>query len=279
MKFRWKVFTSLTLTLNFFLASVSGIALFLTPRGRIANWTNWTFLGLEKDGWEAVHISSITLMLVFGLLHLFWFNWKPFLGYLGKRLGKGLRYPLEISITVILFLIIFFGTLYEVPGVMAVANLRDTIKDSYELQKDQPPVPHAEELTLKQFSKKILDRPVEEVLAELKELGWNTSNHDILLSDLAAEYGISPKKIMNTLQGEKQEGKGSPNDSGSGSHGYGYGRMTLEEICTNNGLQVSGALAKLQSLGVKNVDKSTKVKQIADKLGIKPNQVVEKLKD
>jgi len=279
MKFRWKVFTSLTLTLNFFLASVSGIALFLTPRGRIANWTDWTFLGLAKDGWEAVHLSSITLMLIFGLLHLFWFNWKPFLGYLGKKLGKGLKFPLEISITVVLFLIVFFGTIYEVPGVIAVAELRDYVKDSYEVQNDQPPIPHAEELTLQQFSKTILQQPVKEVLVELEKLGWKTDNKEILISDLAAQYGVSPKKIMDSLSADSEHNNEHSEDSPKGTHGYGYGRMTLQEICEGNGIGLNSAISKLKAQGVADVDGSTKVKSIADKLGIKPNEVLNKLKD
>ena len=48
MKFRTKGFVSLLLALTFLVASFSGVILYLTPRGRVANWTGWTMLGLDK---------------------------------------------------------------------------------------------------------------------------------------------------------------------------------------------------------------------------------------
>jgi len=48
-RFNVRGFTSLTLTLAFLVMLISGIVLYVTPRGRTANWTGWTMLGLEKD--------------------------------------------------------------------------------------------------------------------------------------------------------------------------------------------------------------------------------------
>ncbi|MDI9444793.1 MAG: DUF4405 domain-containing protein, partial [Planctomycetota bacterium] len=49
-----KGFTSLFLTLTFGAVASSGAILYLTPRGRVANWTDWTMLGLSKDEWAAL---------------------------------------------------------------------------------------------------------------------------------------------------------------------------------------------------------------------------------
>jgi hypothetical protein len=50
MRFQLRGFVSLLLTLFFLALSFSGVMLYLTPRGRVANWTGWSMLGLEKRG-------------------------------------------------------------------------------------------------------------------------------------------------------------------------------------------------------------------------------------
>ena len=64
MKFRTRGFVSLLLALTFLVASFSGVILYLTPRGRVANWTGWTMLGLDKHEWGAIHINACLLVLV-----------------------------------------------------------------------------------------------------------------------------------------------------------------------------------------------------------------------
>jgi hypothetical protein len=54
--FQWRALTSVLMTLGFVLLAASGIVLFLSPPGRVANWTNWTILGLRKSDWGGVHI-------------------------------------------------------------------------------------------------------------------------------------------------------------------------------------------------------------------------------
>jgi len=276
MKFKWKVFTSLSLTLSFFLASVSGIALYLTPRGRIAHWTDWTLLGLTKDGWEALHLTSILIMLIMGLLHLFLFNWKPFLGYLGKKAKSGLRYPKEIAISLVLFLLMFFGTIYEMPGVMAVTHFRDYIKDTYEVEKDQPPIPHAENLTIAEFSKKIMNKPTSEVLVLLKQNGWEANGEDEIILHLAERYSVSPQKIMNRINKTNISKTEENHIDGEGKHneqGKGYGRMLLKKFCDNNEISMPDAKKELQRMGAKNFNGKSKLKDISTQVGLHPSEL------
>jgi hypothetical protein len=58
MQLRIKGLTSLAMACLFLIVSFSGIILYMTPQGRVANWTNWTLLGLGKHDWSAVHINA-----------------------------------------------------------------------------------------------------------------------------------------------------------------------------------------------------------------------------
>ena len=70
MKFHFRGFVSLFLMLAFLVLSVSGVVLYVTPRGRVANWTGWTMLSLEKQTWQSVHVGIALLFLVGAVLHL-----------------------------------------------------------------------------------------------------------------------------------------------------------------------------------------------------------------
>ena len=54
--FHWRGFFSLLLFASFTLLAVSGIVLYFSPKGRVANWTGWTVLKLYKEEWSSVHI-------------------------------------------------------------------------------------------------------------------------------------------------------------------------------------------------------------------------------
>jgi len=35
---------------------ISGIVLYIMPHGRVAYFTGWKFLGIDKDGWDNLHV-------------------------------------------------------------------------------------------------------------------------------------------------------------------------------------------------------------------------------
>ena len=54
--FSWRGFVSVTTGLTFLGLAVTGIVLFFTPPGRIANWGGWDWLALSKYQWAGLHI-------------------------------------------------------------------------------------------------------------------------------------------------------------------------------------------------------------------------------
>lgn len=265
--FKWKVLTSFLLTLSFFSASVSGVLLYFTPRGRIANWTEWTIAGLTKVEWTNIHITAVAVMLITALLHLFWFNWKVFLAYLSKTAsGAILRYPRELAIAVVVFLLVTIGTMVELPGVFALIDGRTAVEDSFELTENQPPVPHAEILPLRQFSADVLKKPVDEVLARLKNLGWEATADERLV-DVANRYGVSPQTIYEQLQK-------APAVTGTG---MGWGRMTLRQVAEANNLDLNLLISRAKELGSADLTGDESVKEIAEGLGMIPSEFLPKL--
>lgn len=65
-KFTLKKTVSLTLGLSFLVMAYTGIMLFLTPKGKIAHWTDWHLLGLTKTQYTDLHITSMFLFLAMG---------------------------------------------------------------------------------------------------------------------------------------------------------------------------------------------------------------------
>jgi hypothetical protein len=58
MNWRGRAFTSLCSLVSFILLLLTAIILYIEPHGRVAYWTKWNFLGLEKHQWGNIHIFS-----------------------------------------------------------------------------------------------------------------------------------------------------------------------------------------------------------------------------
>jgi hypothetical protein len=261
-----KVLISLLLTLSFLSASLSGILLYFSPRGRIANWTDWSILGLTKEGWTDIHITAVALMLVTGLLHLFWINWKVFLTYLSKATSGPLRYPRELILSVLLFVLISVGTLVPIPGVDALLVVRDSILDSFEVEKNLPPVAHAEELTLRQAAADLYEKQIDDILQRLDDLGW-PAEADQTLDEIAERHGTTPQIIHEELLRQ-------PAVQGSGA---GYGRMTLKALAESAGLELGPLLDRAAELGASGLTGDEVVKNVAESLGMAPYDLLPKL--
>ncbi|KPU63078.1 hypothetical protein EP1X_04625 [Thermococcus sp. EP1] len=58
------------LTIDFIVAALSGIALYFAPSGRIAEVTGWTFLGISRAIWDALHIYFGIAMIPLVGIHI-----------------------------------------------------------------------------------------------------------------------------------------------------------------------------------------------------------------
>ena len=102
--FSWRAFVTFYVVLSFLVIAVTGIVLFITPPGRIANWSDWRLLGFSKSQWQTVHTIFSFIFVVAASFHLF-FNWRVILGYMAKRIHEGINKRRELAgaVTVGLF--------------------------------------------------------------------------------------------------------------------------------------------------------------------------------
>ncbi len=240
-KFYWRAFTTLLVVLGFFVLALTGIGLYLTPPGRVANWSGWTLAGLTKAQWQAVHMVFGLLFVVAGGFHLF-FNWRVLLSYLRSHLTAGLRRKREIAWSLASVSALLGLSIADVPPVSAVASLRETVSNSWSNPATEPPVPHAELLTLARFteSQKL---PLEGAMAALREAGA-TVTPETTLADIALQLEVTPQDIYRRL------GVTKPATSIGATAGGGMGWKTLRVASAELQIPLDTAIARLAAAGV-----------------------------
>ncbi len=153
-KFNSRGFTSFLVTLSFIIMTVTGLMLLLVPQGKIAYWTNWTLLGLSKTHWGDIHTLSSFQFMIAGFFHIY-FNWKPLINYIRKKTTQtiNLKYELIISTTISILIVIF--AIYRTPPFNYIYLFSEYMSDTWIVSEDyEPPVGHAEQLSLKSFCSK-----------------------------------------------------------------------------------------------------------------------------
>lgn len=129
--FSLRGFTSMLLMLCLLMALASGIALYVAPRGSVANWTSWTALSLSRQQWIAVHINASILFVVATVTHLV-MNWSRLVGYVKKRARPTIHMKRELAAALALACAIFVGTVLKLPPINFPVKFKYDIRDSWE---------------------------------------------------------------------------------------------------------------------------------------------------
>jgi hypothetical protein len=263
--FYWRAFATLLVVLGFFVLAATGIGLYLTPPGRVANWSGWTLVGLTKAQWQAVHMVFGLLFVVAGSFHLF-FNWRVLMSYLRRHLTEGLRRKREIAWSLVTATALLVMAIADVPPVNAVAALRETVSNSWSDSTTEPPIPHAELLTLAQFaeSQKL---PLESALATLREAG-GTVTSETTLADVALQLEVTPQELFKKL------GTKTPAASPAGG---GMGWKTLRAASEELGIPLETATARLTARGIA-ADPDATLRDIASRNDLHAPELVKCIK-
>jgi len=230
MKFQFRGFISLLLAAVFLLLSLSGIILFLTPRGRVANWTGWTMLGLSKQDWLAIHMNLALALLIVAGLHLY-LNWTVFWRYIKKQGNLAPNLKLEMLAAILLAGVVLGGTIRHVQPFSTVVDWNYQIKDYWERWGLETPTPHAEELSLSQFADN-LGLSIDDVLKVLRESSITVDDANATIGQVAETNSLTPadvyaavkKRFPGADQQGKGQGKGRGMGQGKGKGGRGRGR-------------------------------------------------------
>jgi hypothetical protein len=219
MRFQTKGFTSLLLTLSFVALSLSGVILYVTPRGRVANWSGWTLLGLEKDEWQSVHTNIAILFLLAAVLHLV-LNWPMLWGYIKKRGAFALNLKLEMLVAALVAGVVLAGSSLGWPPFRSVMTLNYQIKDYWEREPVTAPAPHAEEFTLERLANQ-MGLSADQVIEALGNEMIVVERPEATVAQVATQNGMTPAEVHAAIRKHFPEAR----DAGHGpGHGTGQGR-------------------------------------------------------
>jgi hypothetical protein len=146
-RFNTRAFTSLYMVISGLFIAATGLVLYLAPAGRVAHWVDWRFIFLTKEQWQAVHTIFSLIFVIAVVLHLY-FNWAILWSYLKNRMKAGVRMKRELGTAALFTLAVFGLTLFGIPPFKTVMDFGTYLTDSWATEQTEPPVPHAEELTL-----------------------------------------------------------------------------------------------------------------------------------
>lgn len=259
-KFSWRSFISFGLTFAFIFIFVTGIVLYIAPPGRVAHWVNWKIAGLTKEEWQAIHIVFSLLFVILSIFHLFSINWKVFLSYIKTKTSSGLNKKKELLYSTLLTLVVFFGILISIPPFSSVIALSENFKESWEQPEEEPPIPHAELLSLKQVNEKLDNINLDQIEKRLKEHKISFNSTDQTLGEIGKINNISPSEVYNAIV-KKGDGHNA-RSSGSGMGMRGLGKKTLFDIANENNKDVMKILKTLEENNIQATKDQT-LKDIA----------------
>ena len=278
-------FISLLATFSFLIMTYTGIMLFITPKGRIANWSNWELWGLSKDQYGALHVTFMVLFLAVMVVHL-WLNWSPLMSYLKNKNHTFSLFSKEFGFALCFTLVFFIGTLTKITPFQTFLDFQEAIKTSWEKGDNEPPYGHAELSSLKTFSKRI-GQDVDKAMLLLEAKGFQGIHANAKLLDIATLNKVSPNTIYTLIDPMIEEGLESKKSTQPRSvdvtkattvtypkEGSGLGRMSLEEVCKTYGTDLNKAIRVLQEKGV-NATKDSRMRQCAQQLGTTPYDLFE----
>lgn len=240
-RFYWRAFVSFYVVASFLIISLSGMVLYIAPPGRIANWSYWTLGSLQKANWQAVHTIFAFLFVVAAAFHVY-FNWRVLVAYVKSKLQLGVKRKWELVSALGLSVSILALTIAGVPPFSTVMDVGEDLKNSWATPANEPPLPHAEELTLARLSETTAI-PLERMIQRLKREGVEPLSDQATIGELADKRGVTPQELFDKLKGEDQPRVAVV-------EGGGYGRKTVQELSAQLQLPVDTVLANLRRHGI-----------------------------
>jgi hypothetical protein len=273
--------TSVLIAASFLFLVASGVVLFVSPPGRIANWTNWAVLGLRKHDWIALHVWFSVLFLLVAVCHLV-FNWRPMLNNFKDRLTRRVGFRWEWLLALAICGGVFAGTRAGLPPFSSLLAFSERVKESWDQPRERAPIPHAELLTLAELAQKA-GVEMAAVTNRLQAKGITGFSPDVVVQSLAQTNRRSARQIYEMILTEPAirwvgHGQGQGRGGFGGGAGGGMGWKTLKQFCSDEGIELTNALAQLQGKGFKATAEQT-LREIAVNNGYsKPFELVDLLR-
>ncbi len=184
--------------LSFIVLALSSGVLYLIPNRKVTSWTEWRFLGLDKQQWDNLHINLGILFLVMIVWHIY-FNWKPIKNYLKKK-KEWKVFTKEFNAALVLTGLFVAGTITMTIPFSVLINLGNGLKAINSLKIGNSPFGYAEYATLEDFCA-ITSIDLDEAMKRLKKRGILLHSPQETLKRIAADNHTSPKEIFKLIKG------------------------------------------------------------------------------
>ncbi len=266
---KMKKITSLSLGFAFLIMSYTGVILYFVPKGKVAYWADWHLFGLTKTQYGEIHTTSMVTFLFFGIFHIY-YNWKPIVSYLKDKQRKISFTKKEFLIAFGLNLIFVLGTLFMTQPFKAFLNLQESIKDGWTQEYGEPPYGHAEETKLKVFCRKMgIDYSEASEILTAKNISFKAQESLLVIGK---NNNISPSHIYKLINKKKVSSIKKTSDTPSR-----LGRKTLQELSDMKKIDLKKSIAILKAKGLSDISGESRIKNIADELGVTPIDVYKSL--
>jgi hypothetical protein len=220
---------------------------------------------LIKEEWQAIHTVFSFLFIIIGGLHLY-FNWVVFWSYLKSKVRKGIKMQQELLWSSSLVIITLVLILLQVPPFQTVMDFGEYLSDSWSSEQSEPPIPHAELLTLSEYAIQT-GRDLGELLHSLKNLPVQPVDTSLTIEQLAEINKLSPRDLIARLS-----------EQPTGTQQYlGYGRKKFNQVCQELGISRETALQRLADKGILIAEDDI-LKNIAEEHDMKPIDIIEIIK-
>ena len=260
---KYQRFVSLTAMLSFIILAVSSAVPYFIPDRKVTSWTGWTFLGLDKQQWDNLHINLGILFLVMIFWHIY-YNWKPIKNYLKKK-KKWKVFTKEFNAALALTGLFAAGTITMTLPFSALINIGNGVKAINSLKIGDPPFGYAEYATLEDFCT-ITSIDPDEALKRLKNRGISVPSPEAILKSIAADNWITPKEIFEIIEGDRFRME-LP-----GEIPVGIAHKSLRELTREYRMDLSAFLKHLARYGVKATPEMN-FKKIAKENDLHPAQL------
>ncbi len=194
--------TSLSLTFSFLMMSYTGIILFIAPKGRVANWTNWELLGLDKTHYTNLHVTFMVLFLAGMVFHIY-LNWCPLMCYLKNKSRQFSLLTKEFLLAFAFNALFFVGTLYYWTPFEQFLDFEDDVKSSWEKKAKKAPYGHAELSTIEEFAQKT-NMNAEKIVEKLEAKKIQGARLDKTIEKIAKENGKAPSELFDIINTPKK---------------------------------------------------------------------------
>ena len=197
LSMKYQRFVSLSAGLSFIVLILSSGVLYFIPNRKVTAWTEWSFLGLDKQQWDNLHINLGIFFLVMMVWHIY-FNWKPLTNYL--KVKKELKiFTKEFNFALLWVSVFTLGTITMTIPLNILVNLGNGIKAINSLEDGNPPFGYAEESSFRDFT--ILMNISEKCAIEyLKEKNIRVESDVLSLKVIAQQNDTSPKAIFAIIR-------------------------------------------------------------------------------